>query len=171
MSVVLIGYRGSGKTTVGRKLADRLWQPFIDTDELITQRAGKSIKDIFSQDGEEAFRDLEEQAIKEVSLLGDHVISIGGGAVLRETNRNLLKGSDHRLIYLKCEPATLNQRIHGDPATQATRPNLTGLGGGLHEVEQLLAHREPLYRQLMHKELDVTHLTPEEAVVHIVRML
>src|SRR2546423_1613587 len=153
MSVVLIGYRGAGKTTIGRKLADRLWQTVVDTDERIVQRAGKSIKDIFANQGEEAFRQLEEQVIKEGSLLSGHVISVGGGAVVREANRNVLRGSDHQIIYLKCEPEELNRRIHGDPATAAARPNLTGLGGGLLEIQQPLGQREPLYRQVMHKEL------------------
>src|SRR4051794_19873815 len=100
MSVVLIGYRGAGKTTIGRKLADRLWQTFVDTDEKIVQKAGKSIKDIFAEQGEPAFRDLEEQAIKEVSLLKEHVIAVGGGSLMREANRNVLRGGDHRIIYL-----------------------------------------------------------------------
>jgi shikimate kinase len=171
MSVVLIGYRGSGKTTVGKRLADRLWIPFVDTDELIVKRAGKSIKDIFEQDGEEKFRDLESQIVQEIALLKDHVIALGGGSLLRESNRAALQSAGQKIIYLKCEPKTLSTRIHGDPETQASRPALTGLGGGLHEIEQLLAQREPLYRQVMHKELDVTHLTPEEAVVYIVRLL
>jgi shikimate kinase len=171
MSVVLIGYRGSGKTTVGRKLADRLWQTFIDTDELITKRANKSIKDIFEQDGEEAFRDLEEQVIKEVSTLKEHVISVGGGAVLRESNRAALRSEGNKVIYLKADPKTLKDRIHADPETQATRPALTNLAGSLQEIEQLLLQREPLYRQLMHKELDVSNLTPEEACVYIVRLM
>ena len=67
MSIFLIGYRGSGKTTIGRRLADQLWQKFVDVDELIVAKAGKSIKDIFEHDGEPAFRDLEEQVVKETA--------------------------------------------------------------------------------------------------------
>jgi shikimate kinase len=171
MSSVLIGYRGSGKTTVGRKLADRLWQELVDTDTLVTKKAGKTIKDIFEQDGEPKFRDLETEVLKEALKLQDVVISLGGGAVLREENRAALKDSGHKVIYLKCEPAELYRRIQADEATSLTRPHLTGLGGSIEEVEQLLAQREPIYRQAMTAELDVTNLSVEDAVVYIVRLL
>lgn len=172
MATVLIGYRGSGKTTVGRRLADQLWQPFVDIDEQIVAKAGKTIKEIFEQGGESAFRELEEQAVQDtLKLPGDRVISLGGGAVLREANRTAIASGAHKVIYLRCEPAALHQRIHADPNTAANRPNLTHLGGGIAEIERLLAEREPLYRSLMTSELDVTHLTPEETVVYIARML
>jgi shikimate kinase len=172
MATVLIGYRGSGKTTIGRRLADRLWQPFVDIDEQIVARAGKTIREIFEQGGEPAFRDLEQQAIQEtLSSSQDCVVSLGGGAVLRDANRVIIGSGAHKVIYLKCEPKTLHERIHSDPNTAANRPSLTHLGGGIAEIESLLAEREPLYRALMTSELDVTYLTPEDAVVYIVRML
>src|SRR5258706_1675062 len=169
MSIVLIGYRGSGKTTIGQKLADRLWQELIDTDKLIVKKAGKSIKEIFEQDGEPRFRDLEAEVVKEVVQLQEVVISLGGGAVLREENRRAIKDAGHKVIYLKCEPEELHRRIEADAATSLTRPNL--VGGGIEEIEQLLAQREPIYRSLMTGELDVTNLSPEEAMVYIVRLL
>ena len=170
MSIVLIGYRGSGKTTIGKRLADRLWQPFVDVDDLIVKRAGKSIKQIFEEDGEPAFRDLETQAVQEISKLSEHVIGLGGGTLGREENRKAIRDAGHKVIYLKCEPAELLRRIQSDPQTAETRPNLTSLGGGIEEVQAMLAQREPLYRQVMHAELDVTHLKPEDAVVYIVRL-
>ena len=171
MSILLIGYRGSGKTTIGKRLADRLWQPFVDTDELIVRKAGKNIKQIFEEQGEAAFRDLEEQAVKEAVSLSEHVISLGGGSVLREANRQAIKNSGRPVIYLKCEPAELHKRIHADPATAETRPGLTHLGGSLEEITKLLTDREPLYREVKTAELDVTRLTPEDACVYIVRLL
>jgi shikimate kinase len=172
MATVLIGYRGSGKTTIGRRLADRLWQPFVDIDEQIVTKAGKTIREIFEQEGEAAFRELEEQAIQEtLSSKDDRVVSLGGGAVLRDANRAIIGSGAHKVIYLKCEPKALHERIHADPNTAANRPSLTHLGGGIAEIEGLLAEREPLYRALMTSELDVTYLTPEDAVVYIVRML
>jgi shikimate kinase len=171
MSIFLMGYRGSGKTTIGRKLADRLWQTFVDTDELIVRKASKSIKEIFAQDGEPAFRDLESEIIREVALLDDHVIALGGGAVLRPENRAALKKDGHKVIYLKCDPDVMLKRIQADAATTDTRPNLTTLGGGIEEIRKLLAEREPVYRETMTAELDVTHLSPEDAVVYIVRLL
>lgn len=171
MSIVLIGYRGSGKTTVGRKLADQLWQTFVDVDDLITARAGKTIKDIFEQEGEPAFRDIESDIVREVSAQPEQVIGLGGGSLLREQNRNALRTAGHKLIYLRCDVEELHRRIHADAQTAATRPSLTNLGGGIEEIRKLLAEREPIYREMMHAELDVTHLTPEEAVVRLVRLL
>jgi len=171
MSVVLIGYRGSGKTTVGRKLADRLWQTFLDTDELITAKAGKSIRDIFEQDGEEKFREMEAAAVLEALAKSEHVIALGGGAVTRAENRELLKQAGHKIVYLRCDPKVLLERIQSDPQTASARPSLTQLGGGIDEIRTLLANREPLYRQVMSFELDVTNLSPEEACVHITRVM
>src|SRR6476619_1133146 len=129
MSVFLIGYRGSGKSTVGRRLADRLWQTFLDSGELIVKQAGKSIKEIFASEGEPGFRDRESAVVRELAMLSDHVIALGGGAVLREENRNVLRKDGHKIIYLRCEPAELHRRIHADPQTAESRPALTGLGG------------------------------------------
>ncbi|MGB7158450.1 MAG: shikimate kinase [Tepidisphaeraceae bacterium] len=172
MSIVLIGYRGSGKSTIGKRLADRLWQPFVDTDDLVVRKAGnRTIKEIFEQDGEDRFRELEADAVREVSLLQEHVIALGGGALIREENRKHLKDAGHKVIYLKCEPQVLFQHIQADPDTARTRPALTPLGGGPEEIRKLMAEREPIYRQAMTAELDVTNLTPEEAVVYIVRLL
>lgn len=171
MSIVLIGYRGSGKSTVGQKLANRLWQDLVDTDQLVVKKAGKSIKEIFEQDGEARFRELESEVVREVAKLQDVVISLGGGAILKEENRAALKESGHKIIYLKCEPEELYRRIQADEATSLMRPSLTGSGGSLEEVEQVLAQREPIYRSVMTAELDVTNLSVEDAVVYIVRLL
>jgi shikimate kinase len=171
MNAILIGYRGSGKTTVGRKLADRLWRNFIDLDDVIVRHAAKSIKDIFAQDGEDHFRDLETQALAEVIKREDHVFSLGGGAVIREQNRQLLKDSGVRVFYLRCDPEELLRRLQADDRSPDMRPNLTNLGGGLAEIRHVLAEREPIYRQVMHAELDVTRMSPDDAVVYIARML
>ena len=171
MSTILLGYRGCGKTTIGKRLADRLWQKFIDTDELVVAAAGKTIREIFEQDGEARFRELESEAIQRALAMNDHVIALGGGAVVREENRKLLLASPHKRVYLRCEPEKLHERIEADPTTSANRPALTSAGGGIEEIRQLLAQREPLYREVKTVELDVTNLTPEEAVVYIVRLL
>ena len=171
MSIALLGYRGSGKSTVGKRLADRLWQKFVDTDELVVHRAGASIKDIFANQGEPAFREMESRVVAEVSGLTDHVIALGGGAILREENRRVLKDAGLKMIYLRCEPDELVKRIHADPLTGEARPDLTELGGGIEEVRKILAAREPVYRSVMTAELDVTHLSPQDAVVYIIRLL
>src|SRR3954465_12394398 len=136
MSVVLIGYRGSGKTTIGKRLADRLWQPFVDTDALIVRKAGKGIREIFEQQGEPAFRDLESTVVRDTLKLQEHVISLGGGALLRPENRAALKASGHKVVYLKWAPEELYKRIMADPESVAARPDLTD-SGGLEEVTQL----------------------------------
>jgi shikimate kinase len=169
MIVALIGYRGSGKTTIGKRLADRLWWKFVDVDDQIVKKAGKSIAQIFADDGEERFRDLETEVLAECLKNQDVVLGLGGGTLGREQNRQLLKDADARLIYLRCEPAELLRRIEADPASAANRPALTPLGGSIEEIKLKLAEREPIYRQAMYAELDVTHMTPQDAVAYIAR--
>lgn len=171
MGVVLLGYRGSGKTTVGRKLADRLWCEFVDTDEEIVKRTRKSIKEIFEQDGEAAFRDVESSVLADVLRRESDVISCGGGIVLREANRAALMNSPHSRVYLRCEPDVLHQRIHSDPATAQNRPALTQLGGGIEEIRALLEAREPLYREVMTTELEVTNLDIDEVVIRVTKLV
>src|SRR5438477_572871 len=171
MSIVLIGYRGSGKTTIGRRLADKLWWKFVDTDDLVVKAAGKSIREIFEQSGEQEFRELEVGAVREACALEEHAIALGGGAVLCEENRKTLRDAGHKVLYLRCDPAVLLKRIESDPQTISSRPPLTHLGGSIEEITRLLAEREPLYRQVMTAELDVTNLTPDEAMVWITRMM
>ena len=172
MSTVLIGYRGSGKSTIGHKLADRLWVKFIDTDDMVVAKAGgKTIAQIFAEHGEPYFRDLETQVVKEAAALSDHVIALGGGAPMREENRQAIKAAGHRVIYLKCEADELFKRISADPDSPTTRPHLTNLFGSVEEISKVLAEREPIYRQMADAELEVTYLTPDEAMVYIVRLL
>ena len=170
MSIVLIGYRGCGKTSIGKKLADRLWQPFVDTDDLVVKKAGKSIKEIFEQEGEERFRQIEAEAIKEVAKLEEHVIALGGGGATRAENVKVLRDAGHKLIYLRCDPAELFRRIQMDPNTGTTRPALTKQGGGIEEIQAVMAEREPAYRAAAQAELDVTRLSVDEALVYVTRM-
>jgi shikimate kinase len=169
MVIVLIGYRGSGKTTVGRILAQRLGKAFVDCDEVIVARQGKSIREIFLTRGEEAFRKAEMEVISELSSSTECVIALGGGAILREENRRALAG--HKIVYLRCEEEELLRRIEGDPASSDNRPNLTNLGGKIEEIRALLRQREPIYRAAMSAELDVTHLTPLEVAERLERLI
>jgi shikimate kinase len=171
MGIVLIGYRGSGKTTIGRGLAARLRRPFIDADELIVARASKSIREIFEQQGENTFRDHEAAVLAESLSREDHVLSFGGGVVERQANRRLLQDASHLIVYLRCDPQELLRRIEQDAQSGETRPPLTSLGGGIEEIKTVLARREPLYRSLMNAEVDVTHLEPEEVISTIAGLL
>lgn len=148
MSLWLIGYRGCGKTTVGRLLGQHWGIPNFDADDCIEQRAGKTIAEIFASGGEVAFRDLESAVVAELAQrirTGDRaVVSLGGGAVLREENRLVIRGVG-RVVWLRASAETLLARIEADAATAARRPNLTG-AGGIEEVRAMLAIREPIYR-------------------------
>jgi shikimate kinase len=170
MSVVLIGYRGSGKTTVGKLLAERLGKPFVDCDDLIVKHAQKSIREIFAQGGEKVFRKLESVAVAELAKHKDAVIALGGGTMLREENRTALASAGHRIVYLRCDPGELLRRIQGDPATSDNRPNLTNLAG-IEEIESLLCMREPIYRANMAVELDVTNLSPAQVVERLAKLI
>jgi shikimate kinase len=159
--IVLIGYRGCGKTTVGRLLAERLNLPFVDTDALIVERAGRTIADIFDTEGEAGFRTREAEIVAEVAKGPPAVISLGGGAVLLEANMECLSATS-RVIWLLCRPETLHARIVGDPASGESRPSLTGRAG-LEEVRTVLAQREPLYDRWADTAIDSTERTAEEA--------
>ena len=144
MNIVLIGYRGSGKTSVGRAVAQRLGRPFVDTDALIEERAGCRIAEIFANEGEAAFRIREAAVVREVAAVDGQVISVGGGAVLSAANIEVLRAGG-RTVWLEAPAETLWERIRGDGSSAANRPDLT-VAGGLEEVRTLLAQREPLYR-------------------------
>jgi shikimate kinase len=167
MSILLIGYRGSGKTTLGRGLASHLKWPFIDLDERIMGGAGMSIRDIFQQHGESVFRKWETEHLLEILPLDHHVISLGGGAVLAEENRRAIAKAGHVVIYLKATPEELHRRIAADPATAAQRPGLTRLGGTVEEVRELLAQREPIYQQVKTIQFDVTSTPADQLITQL----
>jgi shikimate kinase len=147
--LILIGYRGTGKTSVAREIARRLGWRCVDLDDEIERTAGKSIADIFAQDGEAAFRDLESAALARCSAQKQIVLATGGGIVLREENRRKLQeicGRGGRAGWLQASPGTIQRRMTADALTASRRPNLT-LGGGLREIVELLAQRTPLYQQ------------------------
>ena len=141
--IFLIGYRGTGKTTVARLLSEKLGWDWIDADSALESRYGKSIRQIFAEEGEAGFRDKEEQIFGELCQLRRHVIATGGGVVLREINRQRMCPAG-KVIWLTADAHTIWQRLQADPATAEKRPPLTV--GGLAEIEEVLKMREPLYR-------------------------
>ncbi len=159
--ILLVGPRGSGKSTVGPALAAKLGWAFADADELVEATAGATIADIFAAEGESGFRDRESAAISDLCRLHSHVISTGGGAVLREANRELLHHSGF-VAWLAVTPEVAFERIRADPTTAARRPNLTA-GGGVGEVRAIIAAREPLYRAVADFTCDTAVWSPDEA--------
>ena len=139
--LALIGFMGTGKTTVGRLVAEALHFEFLDTDELIQARAGKTITDIFAQDGEPAFRALEQQVIRELSTKTRTVISTGGGLPTNPENLALLK-SFALVVCLWSSPAKIWERVKN----QSHRPLLHD-PNPQNKIRELLAARKPFYQQ------------------------
>ena len=174
MNVVLIGYRGCGKTTVGRVLAQRLDADFFDTDRIIVQQAGLSIAQIFAAEGEAGFRLQETEVISDLSdhqlkQSSDVVISVGGGAVMSDDNRRRLT-RNATVVWLSCPPEVLYQRIVSDPSSGATRPALTDQDG-MEEVRSPLALREPYYRSWADIEFPTDAALPDAIAADIVTYL
>lgn len=165
MNLYLIGYRGSGKTTVARLASTLLAQPWVDADEELERQAGKTIREIFAESGEEHFRELESQVLADLAQGPHRIVALGGGIILRETNRQLLKRSG-KVVWLRARPETLLARIQADPTTADRRPQLTSTGG-LEEIKRLLAERTPLYATCADYVVDVDELTPEEVAERI----
>lgn len=166
MRVVLVGYRGTGKTTVGRIVAESLGWPFLDTDPLIEQRANLPVREIFARFGEAHFRALESAVIADLASTDPAVISVGGGAVLRPENVERLR-SNGLVVWLTASAEALHGRIAGDATTASRRPNLTSLTG-LDEIRHLLASREACYRSAAGLILDTEAYSPAQVAEQIV---
>ena len=168
-SVFLCGYRGSGKTSAALQLASLLNCSWVDTDDLIEAKAAQSIADIFAQQGESGFRDIESDVIQSVTGQSPQVVALGGGAVLRESNRQRIKASGN-VFWLSAPATVLAARISGDIATGSRRPSLTGRGVE-EEVREVLSQREPIYREASHHTIDVSTRSPDEVAQEIIRTL
>jgi shikimate kinase len=142
--IVLVGLPGSGKSTVGRQLARRLKLSFLDSDHVIEERLGCSIRDYFEREGESSFRDVEESAIDELTGQTGGVLSTGGGSVLRPANRQRLHDRGH-VVYLRSSPEELFRRLRHD----VSRP-LLQVADPLGRLRDLYTHRDPLYRETAH---------------------
>lgn len=144
MRLILVGLPGSGKSTIGRQLARRLNVPFTDSDHVIEQRIGCSIRDYFEREGETAFRDIEEAVLQELTEHAQGVLATGGGAVLRAVNRKRLHEAG-QVIYLRSTPEEVFKRVRND----ANRP-LLQVGDPLARLRSLYEQRDPLYRETSH---------------------
>jgi shikimate kinase len=164
--MALIGYRGSGKSTVGSILAGWLGRAFIDVDLEIEARAGRSIAAIFAESGERAFRDWEEATLAEITTLDPSaILATGGGAVLRELNRRRIRSLGF-VVWLVAPPPELARRLESDRRGLEERPPLTG-AGTLEEISHVLAERSPYYRELADVVIDTAGQTPTEVAREI----
>ncbi|MCG3136923.1 MAG: Shikimate kinase [Phycisphaerae bacterium] len=164
-NLILIGYRGSGKTTVGRLLAQRLGWSFLDSDEWISRRAGCSIVQIFQQQGEERFRQLETEMLSAQQAAERLVFSLGGGIIESAINRTLIRELG-QVIWLSAEEAELHRRLLKDTGNDEQRPPLTSLSLR-EEIQQVLNHRTPLYQEMADLRLDTTRFSPEQVTQRI----
>jgi shikimate kinase len=162
-SIALIGYRGTGKTTVGRLLAARLGWDFADADAELERRIGRSIAELFAASGEPAFRDEEQRTLGELTRRQRLVLATGGGAVLRVENR-LALSEFGTVVWLRAEPDILAARLRQDEA--ARRPALTPRGT-LDEIAEVLKVREPLYRGAADLIVETGGASPEQVVERI----
>ena len=159
--IALVGLPGSGKSTVGRQLARRLQLAFVDSDHAIEERLGCSIREYFEREGEDRFRDVEQEVIDDLTLKHRGVLSTGGGSVLRPLNREHLR-SRTKVVYLKSTPDDLFRRLRHDmnrPLLQVSDP--------LGRLRDLFVARDPLYRETAHFLLE----TGRPSVATLVNMI
>jgi shikimate kinase len=165
--IFLIGFRGSGKTTVAQLLAQRLAWSWRDADAVLEEKFGRSIRAIFADEGENSFRDKESEVLTELSQVQKTVVATGGGVVLRPANRALLRSGF--VVWLSAAPEILHARISSDATTLQRRPPLAQ--GGLEEVREMLQRREPLYQECANLTIDTSQFVPEDVVERIMKAL
>ena len=162
-NIALIGFMGTGKTVVGKALAEKLNKEFIELDALIEQKAGKSIPEIFQQDGEIAFRELEIEVIKEVSTNKNLVIACGGGIVLNKINIDRLK-KESTIVYLAASPRIILKRVSSEegqrPLLEVDNPALT--------IRELLRFRKPFYGRAADIMINTSKLDIDSVVEQII---
>jgi shikimate kinase len=169
MNLILIGFRASGKTSVGKKLSGLLGLPFYDTDMMIRQQTGKTVRQMVLEGGWPAFRQAERATV--ASLAGKEeasVIALGGGAVLDPANVEVLKPRGF-FIWLQADKETIQERLKGDRASAEQRPPLSNPVNG--DIEEILRHRIPLYESLAELVFDTTGLSVEAVAEEILAAL
>ncbi len=164
MNIVLIGYRGCGKSTIGRKLADALWMKFVDLDEEVERQSKRTAAELFAHVGEADFAEIERAILAGLADRDGLVIGLGGRTPMTPASIAAIKAcGDAKAIYLKAEPAALAERLAGRRS-----PNFTD---DLDEVTRLLAQREPAYKEAADITVDTTHMSAERVVKHICQLI
>jgi shikimate kinase len=168
MNFILIGYRASGKTSVGKKLSGLLGTSFYDTDALIQQQTGKTVRAMVLEGGWPAFRQAERAAVASLAGKEEAVIALGGGAVLDPANVEPLKPRGF-FIWLQAEKETIQERLKGDRASAQQRPPLSISGDG--DEEEILRRRIPLYEAIADLTVDTTGVSVEAVAEEILAAL
>jgi shikimate kinase len=168
-NLFLIGYRCTGKSSVGKLLSAKLGWPFIDTDSLVVSENGMSIREIVLSRGWEVFRRLEHTALQQVCTIDRRVVATGGGIVLDADNVELMKKSG-KIIWLRASPKTIRVRMVQDQASAALRPALTSTDS-ISEIEETLTQRAPLYQHAMEFSVDTDNVRLDAIVDFIIENL
>jgi shikimate kinase len=168
-NVVLAGPMGSGKSTVGRILAGWLGRQFVDTDTLVSQASGRTIPELFAEQGEDAFRTLEAQAIQAVCERRGLVVAVGGGAVVDPVNAARLRATA-AVVVLEATPADLAGRVQG-PSRAGKRPLLDDVEDLQARIEELARAREPAYAQVADVRVDTSGKPPEVVAAQVAAWL
>lgn len=166
MNIILIGYRGTGKSTVAKILGQRLERTVISTDEEIVKEVGQSIPQIVEKFGWDHFRDLETQMCKKLQNQNDLIIDTGGGLILKQENANILKANG-TIFWLTAEVSTIVKRISGD--TQ--RPSLSGTKTFVEEIEDILQERTPKYQAAADHAIPADQSTPHKLADAILSLI
>lgn len=169
MNLILIGYRGAGKTSVGKTLSRLTGLEFVDTDEMIEKQEGLSIQEIVAQKGWNAFREMEKKVIAQMTSREPLIIAVGGGAVLDEENVQNLK-KNGLLIWLKAPLSVLYDRLNRDEKTLGRRPSLTGKGT-FAEFADVFREREAIYARVAGLEIDASSGDAEMVAQKILKIL
>ncbi|MFM7045991.1 MAG: shikimate kinase [Ilumatobacteraceae bacterium] len=166
--LVLVGMMGVGKSTIGRIAAERLGRVLVDTDALVEQGAGQTVREIFAAEGEGGFRARESAALAEaLAAATPAVIATGGGVVLAEHNRQLLDGAAARVVWLSAEPSTLVDRLRASAGGTSARPLLDGDAEGT--LQRMCAEREALYRSVADAIVRVDQRSVSDVVEAVLR--
>jgi len=168
-NLVLIGYRATGKTSVGARLAEVLQRPFVDLDQVLVREAGRSVADIVAQGGWAEFRRLEKALVARYRDASGQVLATGGGVVLDPDNVTALRESGI-LIWLTADPAAIQARLAQDQPRDANRPSLTG-GDTIREVAAVAEARAPLYQAAAQISIDTTHRSVGQVVKLVLEAL
>jgi shikimate kinase len=161
-NLVLIGYRATGKTSVGARLAEVLQRPFVDLDQVLVREAGRPIADIVAQGGWAEFRRLERELVARYRDARGLILATGGGVVLDPDNVTALR-ENGILIWLAAEPTAIQTRLAQDQPRDANRPSLTG-GDTIREAAAVAEERAPLYQAAAQIRIDTTHKSVPQVV-------